>query len=289
MQFLTEGKASNRVLPVAISAVSFAAILIRLSDSHPIAVAFYRMFFSTLILLPFVPSYMSEIRKLGRREWTILISSGAFLAVHFAAWISSLSYTSVASSVVLVTAHPIVVAWISGWYLGENTSKKAYTAILVALVGISVMAFSSYTTAQWSVKGDILAIIGMLAVAGYIIRGREIRRNISLIPYVFIVYATSSFFLAIFSIGFSTSFEVYPVREYMLFFTLALIPTVIGHTLYNWSLKYVEARVVSTTLLGEPIVASILALLILSEIPPLLTVFGAAITLTGIYLCSRYG
>ena len=278
----------KRILPIAITAVSFAAILIRLSDSHPMAIAFYRMLFSTLILLPFVPAYLPEIKKLGRSEWLIMITSGMFLAVHFAAWISSLSYTSVASSVVLVTAHPIVVAWISGWYLGENTSRRAYTAILVALGGISIMTISSFTAAGWSVKGDILAIIGMLAVAGYLIRGREIRRNISVVPYVFVVYGISSLFLGVFSLGFGTSFEIYPIREYTLFFALALIPTVVGHTLYNYSLRYLEVRAVSTTLLGEPIVASVLAFFILSEVPPILTVVGAAITLTGIYICAKY-
>ncbi len=277
------------VLMVAVAAVSTAAIFIRLSESHPIAIAFYRMFFATFILLPLIPAYTSEIKGLGKRDWFLLITSGLFLSVHFAAWITSLSYTSVTSSVVLVSAHPLVVAWVSGWYLHERTSSKAYLAILLALAGISVMAFSSYTVARWSIVGDILALVGMLAVAGYLIRGREVRRRISVVPYAFIVYGTSSVFLALYSLAFSTSFELYPVREYVLFFALALIPTVVGHTSYNWSLKYLGARTVSTTLLGEPIFASVLAFVILAEIPPPLTVVGASVTLLGIYLCSRYG
>ncbi len=276
------------VLPLAVVSVSFAAIIIRLSDSHPISIAFYRMFFSSIILLPFIPAYIKEIKKLNKRQWFLLITSGFFLSVHFAAWISSLNYTSVASSVVLVSAHPIVVAWISGWYLNEKTSRGAYLAILFALVGITIMAFSSYTAARWSIIGDILAIIGMLAVAGYLIRGREVRRRISVVPYAFIVYSTSAIFLALFSFGFSTSFKIYPSREYLLFFALALIPTIFGHTLYNWVLKYLDARRVSTTLLGEPICASVLAFIILSETPPLLTVIGASITLLGIYLSTKY-
>ncbi len=275
-------------LPIAVFSVSFAAIIIRLSDSHPISIAFYRMLFSSILLLPFLPSYINEIKKLNKREWFLLITSGLFLSVHFAAWITSLSYTSVASSVVLVSAHPIVVAWVSGWYLNERTPRGAYFSILFALVGITIMTFSSYTAARWSIIGDILAIIGMLAVAGYLIRGREVRRKISLVPYAFIVYFTSTIFLAVFSLGFSTPFKVYPSGEYILFFALALIPTIFGHTLYNWVLKYLDARQVSTTLLGEPICASVLAFIILSETPPFLTVIGAAITLLGIYLSTRY-
>lgn len=276
------------VLPIAVVAVSFASIFIRLSGSHPMMIAFYRMLFSTMILVPLLPIYIDEIKSLKTRDWFLLTTSGLFLSVHFAAWIWSLSYTSVASSVVLVTAHPLVVAWVSGWYLNEKTSYKAYMSILLALAGISIITLSSYTDARWSPIGDLLAIIGMLAVAGYIIRGREVRRRISLVPYVFIVYGISTIFLGIYSFALSLPFHPHPPREYMLFFALALIPTILGHSLYNWVLKYLDARDVSTTLLGEPIGASILAFFILSETPPLLTLIGGAITLTGIYMCSKY-
>ncbi|MGM0510672.1 MAG: DMT family transporter [Thermoplasmatota archaeon] len=275
-------------IPVAVLAVSFAAIFIRLSNAHPISIAFYRMFFSTLILLLFVPNYMDEIKSLKKKDWLVLLSAGIFLAVHFASWISSLNYTSVASSVVLVTAHPLVVSWISGWHLDEKTSKRAYLAIIVALFGVFVMTYSDYSVTPTALFGDLLAIIGMFAVAAYIIRGREMRKGMSVVPYSFIVYGFSTIFLAIFSIGFSTSFKIYPPREYLLFIALALIPTMFGHTLYNWALKYVRAKVVSISLLGEPIGSSILAFFILSEVPPYLTIIGAAITLFGIYLSVKY-
>jgi len=275
-------------IPVAVLAVSFAAIFIRLSNAHPISIAFYRMFFSTLTLLFFIPYYKDEIKSLNKKDWLVLLSAGIFLAVHFASWISSLNYTSVASSVVLVTAHPLVVSWISGWHLDEKTSKKAYLAIIVALFGVFVMTYSDYSVTPTALFGDFLAIIGMFAVAAYIIRGREMRKRMSVVPYSFIVYGFSTVFLAIFSIGFSTSFKIYPPREYLLFLALALIPTMFGHTLYNWALKYVRAKVVSISLLGEPIGSSILAFFILSEIPPYLTIIGAAITLFGIYLSVKY-
>ncbi len=275
-------------IPVAVLAVSFAAIFIRLSDSHPMAIAFYRMLFSTLTLLFFVPYYLPQIKRLKMKDWLVLLSAGIFLAVHFASWISSLKYTSVASSVVLVTAHPLVVSWISGWHLNEKTSKRAYLAIIVALVGVFVMTFSDYSVTPTALFGDLLAIVGMFAVAAYIIRGREMRKRMSVVPYSFIVYMFSTIFLAIFSIGFSTSFKIYPPREYLLFLALALIPTMFGHTLYNWALKYVRAKVVSISLLGEPVGSSVLAFFILSEVPPYLTIIGAAITLFGIYLSVKY-
>ncbi|MEF8874004.1 MAG: DMT family transporter [Candidatus Thermoplasmatota archaeon] len=276
------------VIPLGIISVSFAAIFIRLSDSHPIAVAFYRMFFSAALLLIFMPPYIGSLKKVSKREWITLITTGLLLAVHFASWIASLDYTSVASSAILVSTHPLLVAWISSWYLKERTSLKAYAGIGIALVGVAVMTFSNYRMSGRAFFGDLLAIIGMFALAGYILRGRKIRQNMSVIPYAFVVYLFSSIFLALFSIPFSTTFAIYPGREYLLFFALALIPTVAGHTLFNWGLKHVKARIISVSFLGEPMGASILAFLILKEVPPRLTIFGGMIALTGIYVCTRF-
>lgn len=286
---LGEGKdTAVTILPFCIIAVSFGSILIRLSDAHPISIAFYRLLFSTVILSFFISSYVTEIKNISKKKWIVLISTGAFLAVHFAAWISSLSYTSVASSVILVTAHPLIVAWISQRYLGEGTSKKAYLAIILALIGIIIMTSSNYRIGRTVLFGDILAIIGMLGIAGYIIRGRQVRKDMSVIPYAFFVYFFTTIFLGLFSFGFSETFKIYPAREYGLFLLMAIIPHTFGHTVYNWALKYLKARVVSVSLLGEPVGATILAFFILNEIPPLLTFIGGAVTLSAIYLCTRY-
>ncbi|MFW6141157.1 MAG: DMT family transporter [Candidatus Saliniplasma sp.] len=250
--------------------------------------AFHRLLFSTIILSFFIPRYLPEIKEISNKRWIALISTGFFLSIHFAAWISSLSYTTVASSVVLVSAHPLLVAWISHWYLGEETSNKAYLAIILALVGIVIMTSSDYGISRAALFGDILALIGMIGVAGYIVKGREIRRDMSIVPYAFLVYLFTTIFLGLFSLGFSTTFRLYPIREYILFVLMAIIPHTIGHTLYNWALKYIKARVVSVSLLGEPVGASILAFFILNEIPPYLTLIGAAITLFSIYMCTKY-
>ncbi|MFP4000436.1 MAG: DMT family transporter [Thermoplasmata archaeon] len=275
-------------LPFAITAASFAAIFIRFSDVHPIAVAFYRMLFSSLILLIFIPSYIDEIKNLTKTEWIIIITTGFFLSIHFAAWISSLNYTTVASSVILVSAHPLIVSWVGGWYLDEKAPPKIYFGIGIALLGVVVMAYSDYSFTDWGLFGDLLALIGMLGMAAYILRGRKLRQNMNLIPYAFLIYLTSTLFLALFSLGFSTAFQRYPRKEYLIFLALAIVPTMFGHTIYNWALKYVRARLVSISLLGEPIGSSILAFLVLKEVPPRLTLAGGAVTLFGIYLCTKY-
>ncbi|MFW5945573.1 MAG: DMT family transporter [Candidatus Natronoplasma sp.] len=285
---LEKEKLAHLSLPFAIFAASFAAIFIRFSNVHPIAVAFYRMLFSSLILLFFIPSYIEEIKDLSRKEWIVIITTGFFLAVHFAAWISSLGYTTVASSVILVSAHPLIVSWIGGWYLKERAPKKIYVGIGIALIGLILMVYSDHSISEWALFGDILAILGMLAMAGYILRGRKVRQDMSLITYAFLVYLTSTIFLGFFSLGFSTFFTIYPPREYIIFLALAIIPTMFGHTVYNWALKYVRARLVSISLLGEPIGSSLLAFMLLHEIPPRLSILGGVITLFGIYLCTKY-
>ncbi|KXB05725.1 hypothetical protein AKJ50_00050 [candidate division MSBL1 archaeon SCGC-AAA382A13] len=276
-------------IPLAVVAVSFAAIFVRLSDSHPISISFHRMLFSTLVLSIFVPNYLEDFKRITNKGWFVLLSAGFFLAAHMGLWVASLDYTTVASSVVLVTSHPLLVAWISSHYLGEKTSKRAYLSIILALGGITIMAVTDYKFSEWGLFGDFLALLSMIAVTGYIIRGRQMRKKLSVIPYVFTVYGFSTLFLGVFSLFFSTSFKIYPIREYLLFIALALIPTMLGHTVYNWALKHVKTRVASVSLLGEPIGASILAFLILNEVPPNLTILGAIIALIGIFLCEKYG
>lgn len=130
------------------------------------------MLFSTLILSVFLPFYTGEIRDIIREKWIVLVSVGFFLAAHMATWVASLDYTSVASSVVLVTSHPLLVAWLSSRYLGERTSTRSYIGIIVALTGIAIMAISDFSASEWSLFGDLLAILAMIMAAGYIIRGK---------------------------------------------------------------------------------------------------------------------
>lgn len=281
--------AARFALPSSIVAVSFAAIFIRFSGANPIAIAFHRMSFSALIIFPFVFLNLQELKNISKRQWLILAGIGFLLGGHMAAWVSSLEYTSVASSVVLVTSHPLLVSWLSSRYLGEETTRKGYLGIIVGLIGISIMAFSDYRISGWSLFGDLLAIIGMVLVSGYIIKGRQMRKKLSVVPYAFVVYGFSSAFLALVSLIVPETLRVYPAKEYLLFLALAIIPTIFGHTVYNWSLRYVKARVASISLLGEPIISSFLALIILNEVPPGLTIFGAGIALFGIYFCQKFG
>lgn len=276
-------------LLVAVVGVSFASIFIRWSESHALVKATYRMGLATLALAPVALwGFRHEFRALGRREALVLGGVGVALGVHFATWIWSLDFTSVASSVILVNAHPLLVALLSHVLLRERVSRGSAAGVLLGLTGVLVIAGGDLREGH-GLLGDVLALAGGTMTAVYLLSGRRLRQRIPLVPYVFVVYAVSTVALGAlslaFGVGLSPSGDLR--RELLLFGGLALVSTILGHTLYNWSLRYVKAPVVSTSLLGEPVGATLLALLLLAEAPSLTDLLGGALALAGIYLTAR--
>lgn len=278
---------SNAAIIVAVIAVSFSSIFIRWSDAHPLAIAFYRLAFTTIMLLPFVLLWgKEEIKGIDKKEGTKLFAIGFVLSIHFAFWITSLEMTTVASSVILVTSHPMFVAIISYYWLKEKISTLNAVGIVVAFTGVIILSAGDLGVGRNNFMGDMYALIGAFAAGAYIMSGRVMRKKLSVVTYAFLVYGICTIFLLIFSIALKVHLYPLPGREYLLFVLMALIPGIMGHTVYNWSLKYVKASVVSVSLLGEPIGASILALAILGEIPEYMAIVGGAIILAGIYLAA---
>jgi drug/metabolite transporter (DMT)-like permease len=278
----------NLVMLVSISAVSTASILIRLTEAPPMAIATWRLLLSTLMLTPFFVTSggFAKLRSVGSGDLPALAGVGVALAVHFASWITSLSYTSVASSVIFVHVDPIFVALVSHFFLGENVSKRVALGIGVAFVGATVIALGDLGVGEESLIGDALSIIGAVALGTYLMAGRRLRQRLDLTTYVTPVYAVSAAVLALGSVAVGVPLIGYDTRVMLLFSVIALVPMIFGHTLYNWALKWVTAPVVSISLLGEPIGASILAFLVLGEAPGPLTMIGGAVTLAGILICA---
>jgi len=275
------------VLIVSIAAVSTASILIRISSAPPLAIAAYRMIISTLILAPFLLlSGPRRWRSLDRIVLVKLMCVGLFLALHFATWISSLALTSVTSSVIFVHLDPIFVALLSYLILGEKISGRMLLGIVIAISGAIMIALGDIGLGETNLQGDLLALIGAIMLGLYILSGRRLRQSLDLLSYVVPVYATAAMILTASCLATGIPLE-YPLREYVIFASIALVPMIFGHTLYNWALKYLKASLVSTSLLGEPVGASILAYIILGEKPTPPALVGALITLIGIYICIR--
>ena len=294
---------------IAVLAVSTASIFIRFAqrEAPSLVIAALRLTFASLVLAPIaLTRHRDELRKLTRGDLLLGLLSGAFLAVHFATWISSLEYTSVASSVVLVSTGPLWVALLSPIFLKEPLTRPVLTGMLLALLGGTIIGLSDSCAINWATRptsiacpplskfvqgeaflGNFLALAGAWTVAGYLMIGRRLRGGMRLIPYIFVVYGFAAIALTgiMFAAG-QSPFGFSPM-VYIWILLLALVPQLIGHSTYNWALRYLPAALVSITTLGEPIGSAVLAYFILSEAPTFLTMVGGVLILAGIYVSSR--
>jgi drug/metabolite transporter (DMT)-like permease len=282
-------------LLISIIAVSFASIFILSCQAPPLSIAFYRLFFTTLLVVPLIlirKKTRDELRNIPKASLLSMIGIGVILAAHFSLWITSLKLTSVASSVILVTAHPVLVAPVSFYLLKEKMSWVNAFGIAISLSGVGVLVIGNYGFTVFgldTLHGNILALLGGLAAGLYILGGRSMRKKVSTVTYAFIVYAVGT--ITLFFICLSLQAPVYNLAtsDYAIILLMALVSGIFGHTLYNWSLGYIRASVMSVALLGEPIGSSVLAYIIpwIHQEPSLYTIGGGSIILVGIYLTAR--
>lgn len=271
------------LLAFGVVAVASSSILIRLADAPALPTAFYRNALAALVVVPLaVVRHRDELRRLERRDWGIALLAGSLLAVHFAAWVPSLSYTTVAASTVLVTTQPIWVAVIGGAFLGEHVSRRGVLGIACSLTGAVLISGGDFGGSGRAALGDGLAIAGAVAAAGYYVAGRDLRQRVSLLTYVGVVYATCAVGLGLAMLVSRTPFTGFAPKTWAYFALIALAPQVIGHTMLNYLLAEMEAGVVVMAITGEPVIASIVAIPLFDEIPSATAVLGAALILGGI-------
>jgi drug/metabolite transporter (DMT)-like permease len=285
------------VLAAGVAVMSTASILIRWlqADGVPsLSIAAWRLALAAVILAPFVlVRHRVEIARLGGREWFLAAGAGAFLAVHFATWIISLEYTSVASSVALVTTNPIWIGIASWLVFRERLGAVMLFAIALAIAGSAVifLADSGSVGPQGSAPalGNALALIGSLTICGYLLIGRGLRRSISLLPYVGVVYAAAAVCLVTAALAAGAPLGGFPDGAWLLLFALAIGPQLLGHSSFNWALKYLSATLIALAILGEPVGSTILAWWLLGEPVGPAKVAGMALLLVGIFLAARAG
>ncbi len=262
---------------------SLSSIIIRFSTAPSLVISSYRMLFTCIMLLPVIIKNRDEFTELNKKNLILCIISGVFLAFHYATWISSIKLTTIANSTILVSCSPIFVALANYFIIKEKLSKKMIISIAVSLAGTIIIALESADASAGNMMlGNMLAFLGAIFVAGYLVIGGIVRKNLSAGAYVFIVYSVSAVVLFIMCLLSGTSIYPYPPREFILFISLAFFCSILGHTLYNYMVKYVSSTLISVSTLSEPIFASLMALLIFKEIPSLYTLFGGIIIIAGI-------
>ncbi|MFC3210829.1 DMT family transporter [Planomicrobium okeanokoites] len=280
-----EKPAIHPYIPIIVGVISVAmsAIFVKMTNADSGVTAFYRMLFSILIMSPlFFFKYTHEVKKLSKRDWFFTTIAGIFLAFHFILWFESLNYTSVASSTVLVTLQPLFAFAGTYFFFKEKLSVKTIVSALIAIGGSVLIAYGDFKISGQALFGDILALIACALITAYLLFGQDIRKRLSLVTYTFVVYGVSTITLFFYIVLKGESFGPYPAQEWMWFVLLAIIPNLLGHTLFNWALKWVSTNVISIAILFEPVGAAILAYFILGEYLNASQIIGGTVVILGI-------
>ena len=276
------------VLLIGVVSVSFAAIFIRLAEAPPLVIAAYRLTIASLILVPMAyKKTIPSVKRLPGRDGLLLFFSSFFLALHFALWITSLSYTSIASSVILVTCHPAFVASISYFLWHEVLNRLTIGGMALAFVGIVLINYGGFTFGSQAILGDVLALIAGFAMGGYLIIGGQVKARIELLPYLAMVYAGAAVMLLLATAGFGYSFTGYSGTTYLMMVLLAVVPQLIGHSSFNLAVRLIPVTFVSVAILGEPVGATLLGYFILDEVPTVKEIIGGVLILAGIFIVLR--
>lgn len=279
------------LLALGLFGVSWSAVLVRLTPAPATAIAFWRLAFSVLLLAPFAVGgdTLRQWRRLTAADWTAVGGSGLCLALHLVLWFESLELTSVASSTVLVSTHPIFVGLLSAVWLDEAPGRREWAGILLAVGGAAVVGWGDLRGGAAPLRGDLLALAAAAMAAVYFAVGRRLRARLGLQAYVIPVYAAAALATAA-SLGSGAgSFTGYPAYAWLLFLALAVGPMLLGHTSFNWSLRHVRAYVVSLVMLLEPVGATLLAILLLgsAEVPGPEVLAGGLVVLVGVAVSLR--
>ena len=273
---------------VGVLSISFAAIFIRLADAPPLVIATYRLTIASVILIPIASiKSMKGLNRLSRHDMLLILLSSVFIALHFGLWITSLNYTSIASSVILVTSHPAFVAVISRFLWGERLKKLTIIGIVVALIGVIFISYSGFTFGSRAILGDSLALIAGLSMGAYLIIGGQLRARIDILSYLTIINTFAAVMLLAATMISGHSLFGYSPVTYIMLILLALVPQLVGHSCLNLALRLIPVTFVSVAILGEPVGATLLGYVILREIPTTNEIVGGFFVLSGIFIVMR--
>ncbi|WNB90195.1 DMT family transporter [Bacillus sp. NEB1478] len=268
---------------IGIIAISFSSIFVKWSSAPVSVQAMYRLLITLILMIPFVLKQSNWLKKITIKEYGLLILSGTFLAFHFLFWMGSLKLTTVASSTILLSLQPVFV--MVGAYLlfKEKTTKPALMSMLVAIIGAILIGWGDIGISFTNIKGDILSVLGTIVVAIHMLIGQSLLKSIPSTLYSFIVFLAAVIVFTIYNLTLHIPMTGYSRIDWGIFILLAIVPTVFGHVLFNWLLKRVTAATISMAILGEPVGASLLAIILLNETLSFTQCIGGLIVLLGLY------
>lgn len=276
------------VLLVGIVAVSTAAILIREADAPSIVIAAYRLVLASIPMVAFSVYRREQLRPRNPERAVLTIVAGVCLALHFAFWIESVKQTSIVTSVVLVTTAPLFVALASGPLLGEQLTKSTWYGLAITALGTLVMVGEDFGEGNDTVRGDLFALLGAVLAAGFLLIGRRLLATEGRwLPYSSSTYAIAAAILVAIVAASGEPVTGFSGETYLYLVLLALVPQIIGHTALNRSLGYLPAVAVAIAVQGEPVGSTVLAALLLDEVPTAFELAGGVLVLAGVYIALR--
>ena len=284
------------VVLIAIATTSSAAILIRFAldeNMPPVLIVAARLLIASLVLTPLTArSYLPTIAGLSRKELLLIAISGICLAVHFTAWVTSLQYTTVLVSVVVVSTGPIWVAILEVIFLKISLSRLVVAGLIVALIGGAMIGFPAEITMasnaeNGTLTGALLAWVGALSLSVYMLIGRKMRARLPVVPYVWLVYGIATLFMLAIIVISATPVFGFSTEGYLILLAMGLVPQLLGHSSFNYLLEYFPAALVSMFSQLEPIGSAVLALILFRELPPNQQIIGSLIIIVGVITASR--
>jgi drug/metabolite transporter (DMT)-like permease len=271
-------------LIVGMIAISFAPILVRYSHAPVSVQAMYRMLFTILIMLPFGVKQLPQLRSIKKQDWKLLGLAGFFLALHFLLWMESLNYTSIASSTIILTLEPIFVMIGAFFIFKDRIGTLALIGLIVALIGAICVGSGDISLSLKAFTGDLLSLISMLAMVVNLLFAKRILTRISSYLYSMIVFTIAFVCFAGYNLVMNFSFTGYPANEWTIFVLLAIIPTVLGHMIFNWLLQYLKPTTISISVLAEPVGSSLLGMMIFKEMVTSFQYIGGAFIILGLLI-----
>lgn len=272
------------IIILGVVGVSFSAILVRFSNASSLVLVLYRVFFAALLLFPIVLyRFYGEIKALNKKDMFLCMASGIFLGLHFTMYFESLKYTSIAASVVLVDTEVFFVAIAMLLFFKEKISRSGWVGIVLTFIGSIVIALGDISSGTNVIVGDVIALSGAFCMAVYTIIGTICRQKISTTVYTFIVYLTSAVTVLCLLLISKTPIIGYDPINLVTALAMAIVCTLLGHSIFSWGLKYEKASFISTVKLLEPVFAAMLGFVIFKEVTSYQVLIGGLIVIVGIY------
>ena len=276
------------VLFIGIIGISTGSIFARYAEAPSLVISTYRTGIAATFMAPIaLIHYRQELLSIKQKDLIYVFLAGLFLALHFATWITSLFYTSVASSVVIVETIPIWTALLSPLVTKDRTSLLSWLGIGLSFIGMIIITTGDFSIGKKALIGDLLALAGAWFGTFYFLAGRVVRPRMGLPSYTFICYGTAFAILLSTSLILGLPLRGFSTRTWWAFAGMGLVSQIMGHSSYNWALKHVSAGLVAVALLGEPLGATFLAWLLFHESLTIAKIIGGTAILTGIILAAR--